>query len=182
MAEGAKWRAAGETWAPQAKLWRKCTVAGLYFQRFGRHICPFVKRRSSEHFLFTQNPILHVVTTRTYARAWVERAVNAGTWNRCCKAGRGRGRAPQAKPGRRRRNSGGNPRWLAYISSVLGAIYAHLLKGVRVSISYLHKTGDGGVKMVKAYRYAFRLSARLCLRPHSGGYGGADRTPITLSC
>ena len=54
--EGAKWRAAGETWAPQAELWRKCTVAGLYFQRFGRHICPFVKRRSSEHFLFTQNP------------------------------------------------------------------------------------------------------------------------------
>ena len=53
--KGAEWRAAGETWAPQAKLWRKCTVAGLYFQRFGRHICPFVKRRSSEHFLFTQN-------------------------------------------------------------------------------------------------------------------------------
>ena len=53
--EGAEWRAAGETWAPQAKLWRKCTVAGLYFQRSGRHICPFVKRRSSEHFLFTQN-------------------------------------------------------------------------------------------------------------------------------
>ena len=40
--------------------------------------------------------------------------------------------------------------------------------------------GDGGVKMVKAYRYAFRLSARLCLRPHSGGYGGASRTLITL--
>ena len=55
--EGAKWRAAGETWAPQAELWRKCTVAGLYFQRSGRHICPFVKRRSSEHFLFTQNRI-----------------------------------------------------------------------------------------------------------------------------
>ena len=53
--EGAKWRAAGETWAPQAELWRKCTVAGLYFQRFGRHICPFVKRGSSEHLLFTQN-------------------------------------------------------------------------------------------------------------------------------
>ena len=53
--KGAKWRAAGETWAPQAKLWRKCTAAGLYFQRSGRHICPFVKRRSSEHFLFTQN-------------------------------------------------------------------------------------------------------------------------------
>jgi hypothetical protein len=40
--KGAKWRAAGETWAPQAKLWRKCTVAGLYIQRSGRHICPFV--------------------------------------------------------------------------------------------------------------------------------------------
>ena len=53
--KGAEWRAAGETWAPQAKLWRKCTVADLYFQRSGRHICPFVKRRSSEHFLFTQN-------------------------------------------------------------------------------------------------------------------------------
>ena len=53
--KGAKWRAAGETWAPQAKLWRKCTVAGLYSQRFGRHICLFVKRRLSEHFLFTQN-------------------------------------------------------------------------------------------------------------------------------
>ena len=44
------------------------------------------------------------------------------------------------------------------------------------------KLGDGGVKMVKASRDAFRLSARLCLRPHSGGYGGAARTPITLSC
>ena len=52
--KGAKWRAAGETWAPQAKLWRKCTVADLYFQRSGRHICPFVKRRSSQHFLFTK--------------------------------------------------------------------------------------------------------------------------------
>ena len=55
--KGAKWRAAGETWTPQGALWRKFTVAGLYFQRFGRHICLFVKRRLSEHFLFTQNPI-----------------------------------------------------------------------------------------------------------------------------
>eukprot|EP01045_Picozoa_sp_COSAG04_P028285 COSAG04_NODE_4351_length_2142_cov_0.938326_3_plen_100_part_01 len=34
--QGPKWRAAGETWTPQAKLWRECTVAGLHSQRFGR--------------------------------------------------------------------------------------------------------------------------------------------------
>ena len=32
------------------------------------------------------------------------------------------------------------------------------------------------------YRYAFALWARLCLRGHSGGYDGAARAQITLSC
>ena len=59
--KGAKWRAAGETWAPQAELWRKRTVAGLYSQRFGSHIRPFAKQRSSDRsticYLSAQNHI-----------------------------------------------------------------------------------------------------------------------------